>query len=81
METLSKKISELAVSISAAVNERQGKERKKLLQDMRKKYRSYAEARIKWRRIIQQMSHEQAPWFDPETYPKWVNYKFYFTIF
>lgn len=36
---------------------------------MRNKYRSYAEARIKWRRIIQQMNHEQAPWFDPETYP------------
>lgn len=70
MENLSKKICDIASSISAVIAERQGKERKKLLYNMRYNYKLQVEARNKWRSIIQQMSHEHAPWYDPETYPK-----------
>lgn len=70
MENLSKRLSEIATSISATVVERQGRERKKLLNGMREKYRLYVEARSRWRHIMQQMTHEQAPWYDPDSYPE-----------
>jgi hypothetical protein len=70
MENLSKKLSEIATTISETVVERQGRERKKLLNGMREKYRLHVEARSRWRQIVQQMTHERAPWYDADFCPE-----------
>lgn len=59
-----KKISQSALVISTNLADCQGKQRKVLLNALRDKHKLNVEATVRWRTIIQQMTHERAPWHD-----------------
>jgi len=57
------------MSITTAISEEQNCQRKYVLEKTKESYRNIIQAAIQWKSIINQMSHEKAPWYFPESYP------------
>lgn len=57
------------MSITTVVSEEQNSQRKYVLEKTKESYRNIIQAAIRWKSIINQMSHEKAPWYFPESYP------------
>lgn len=55
--------------MTTAVAERQNFQRKRVLEKTKENYRNSIQATVRWKSIINQMCHEKAPWFFPESYP------------
>lgn len=58
-----------AVTVTATLSEEQNSHRKCVLEKTKENFRNIIQATIRWRSIINQMSHEKAPWYFPESYP------------
>lgn len=57
------------MTVTNAVSEEQNTQRKNVLEKTKENYRNTIKATIQWKSIINQMSHEKAPWYFPESYP------------
>lgn len=57
------------MEMTTIVSEEQDSQRKHVLEKTKENYRNIIQATIRWKSIINQMSHEKAPWFFPESYP------------
>jgi len=69
-EGLMKTVAEAAMSITRTVVDAQNSERKVFMEHMKQSYSENVQIRIKWQKIIQQLSHERAVWFFPDSYPR-----------
>ncbi|GFG30500.1 hypothetical protein Cfor_08123, partial [Coptotermes formosanus] len=69
-EGLMKTVAEAAMSITRTVVDAQNSERKVFMEHMKQSYSENVQIRIKWQKIIQQLSHERAVWFFPGSYPR-----------
>lgn len=58
-----------AMTVTAALSEEQNSQRKQVLEKTKENFRNIIQATIRWKSIINQMSHEKAPWYFPESYP------------
>ncbi|XP_060836143.1 lysosomal-trafficking regulator isoform X2 [Rhopalosiphum padi] len=58
-----------AIAITSIVSDEQNSHRKLVLEKTKQNYRNTIQATIRWKSIINQMSHEKAPWYFPESYP------------
>lgn len=58
-----------AMEITTIVSDEQNSQRKLVLEKTKQNYRNIIQATIQWKSIINQMSHEKAPWYFPESYP------------
>ena len=65
-----KTIAEAAMNITRTVVDAQNSERKVFMEHMKQSYSENVQIRIKWQKIIQQLSHERAVWFFPDSYPR-----------
>jgi len=57
------------MSVTTIVSEEQNSQRKHVLEKTKENYRNIIQATIQWKSIINQMSHEKAPWYFSESYP------------
>lgn len=57
------------MSTTTIMSEEQNSQRKHVLEKTKENYRNIIQAAIHWKTIINQMSHERAPWYFPESYP------------
>ncbi|XP_026525210.1 lysosomal-trafficking regulator isoform X2 [Notechis scutatus] len=69
LDTKSKEISKIAGDITQAVSLSQGMERKKVIQHIRRMYKTDLSASRHWQELIQQFTHDRALWYDPASYP------------
>jgi hypothetical protein len=65
-----KTVTEAAMSITRSVVEAQNSERKAFMEHIKQAYSENVQICIKWHKIIQQLSHERAVWFFPDSYPR-----------
>nr|CAD7196152.1 unnamed protein product [Timema douglasi] len=70
LEVLMKTVAECAMSITRTVVEAQNSERKVFMEHIKATYSENVHIRVKWQKIIQQLTHERAVWFFPESYPR-----------
>ncbi|XP_078592182.1 lysosomal-trafficking regulator-like isoform X1 [Branchiostoma floridae x Branchiostoma japonicum] len=66
---LAKQISWFAMEVTQAVVLSQNMERKKLLEHMKESMTQDLSVRRAWHALIQQLTHERAVWFNPESQP------------
>ncbi|KAI8477728.1 hypothetical protein Bbelb_445390, partial [Branchiostoma belcheri] len=66
---LAKQISGFAMEVTQAVVLSQNMERKKLLEHMKESMTQDLSVRRAWHALIQQLTHERAVWFNPESQP------------
>lgn len=64
-----KSICDCASSLTTCISEEQNMQRKQLLEKTKENFRNTIQATLRWKSIINQMSHEKAPWYFPESYP------------
>lgn len=57
------------MTVTTIMAEEQNSQRKYVLEKTKENYKNSIQATIRWKSIINQMSHEKAPWFFPESYP------------
>ncbi|XP_053567057.1 lysosomal-trafficking regulator isoform X2 [Bombina bombina] len=69
LEAKSKDISKIAGDITQSVSLSQGMERKKVMQHIRSMYKVDLSASRHWQELVQQLTHDRAVWYDPESYP------------
>ncbi|KAM4694759.1 lysosomal-trafficking regulator [Discoglossus pictus] len=69
LESKSKDISKTAGDITQNVSLSQGMERKKVMQHIRSMYKVDLSASRHWQELVQQLTHDRAVWYDPESYP------------
>ncbi|XP_068085277.1 lysosomal-trafficking regulator [Anabrus simplex] len=69
-EGLMKAIAESAMNITRTVVEAQNSERKVFMEHIKMAYSENVQIRIKWQKILQQLTHERAVWFFPESYSR-----------
>ncbi|GLH06434.1 Neurobeachin [Gryllus bimaculatus] len=69
-EGLMKTVAEAAMSITRLVVEAQNSERKVFMEHIKLAYSENVQIRIKWQKIVQQLTHERAVWFFSESYPQ-----------
>lgn len=69
MDSTIKLICNSAITMTATLSEEQNSQRKRVLEKTKENFRNIIQATIRWRSIINQMSHEKAPWYFPESYP------------
>lgn len=55
--------------VTTVMSEEQNLQRKHVLEKTKENYKNTIQATIRWKYIINQMSHEKAPWYFPESYP------------
>ncbi|XP_061083889.1 lysosomal-trafficking regulator-like isoform X5 [Conger conger] len=69
LDSKSKDISRMAADITQNVSLRQGLERKKVIQHIRRLYRGELSASRFWKEQVQQLTHDRAVWYDQASYP------------
>ncbi|XP_063221149.1 lysosomal-trafficking regulator isoform X2 [Bacillus rossius redtenbacheri] len=69
-ESLMKAVADCAMAITRTVVEAQNSERKVFMEHIKAKYSEDVHVRVKWQKIIQQLTHERAVWFFPQSYPR-----------
>ncbi|XP_074846230.1 lysosomal-trafficking regulator [Carettochelys insculpta] len=69
LDAKSKDISKIAADITQAVSLSQGMERKKVIQHIRRMYKTDLSASRHWQELVQQLTHDRALWYDPVCYP------------
>ncbi|XP_069691772.1 lysosomal-trafficking regulator isoform X2 [Periplaneta americana] len=69
-EGLMKNVAEAAMSITRTVVDAQNSERKVFMEHIKQAYSENVQIRIKWQKVIQQLTHERAVWFFPDSYPR-----------
>ncbi|VVC33396.1 Hypothetical protein CINCED_3A019913 [Cinara cedri] len=69
LDSTIKLICNSAMTITATLSEEQNSQRKQVLETTKENFRNIIQATIRWKSIINQMSHEMAPWYFPESYP------------
>nr|XP_006122129.1 lysosomal-trafficking regulator isoform X1 [Pelodiscus sinensis]XP_014428565.1 lysosomal-trafficking regulator isoform X1 [Pelodiscus sinensis]XP_025039908.1 lysosomal-trafficking regulator isoform X1 [Pelodiscus sinensis]XP_025039909.1 lysosomal-trafficking regulator isoform X1 [Pelodiscus sinensis]XP_025039910.1 lysosomal-trafficking regulator isoform X1 [Pelodiscus sinensis]XP_025039911.1 lysosomal-trafficking regulator isoform X1 [Pelodiscus sinensis] len=69
LDAKSKDISKIAADITQAVSLSQGMERKKVIQHIRRMYKTDLSASRHWQELVQQLTHDRALWYDPLYYP------------
>ncbi|XP_018413216.1 PREDICTED: lysosomal-trafficking regulator [Nanorana parkeri] len=69
LETKLKDISKIAGDVTQSVSLSQGMERKNVIQHIRNMYKMDLSASRHWQELVQQLTHDRAVWFDPESYP------------
>ncbi|KAJ6664668.1 hypothetical protein lerEdw1_006241 [Lerista edwardsae] len=69
LDAKSKDISKTAGDITQAVSLSQGLERKKVMQHIRRMYKTDLSASRHWQELIQQLTHDRTLWYDPASYP------------
>ncbi|MEE6475211.1 hypothetical protein FKM82_010657 [Ascaphus truei] len=69
LESKSKDISKIAGDITQSVSLSQGMERKRVIQHIRSMYKVDLSASRHWQELVQQLTHDRAVWYDPESYP------------
>ncbi|KAJ8248339.1 hypothetical protein GJAV_G00240950 [Gymnothorax javanicus] len=69
LDSKSKDISRMAADITQSVSLRQGLERKKVIQHIRRLYRGELSASRFWKEQVQQLTQERAVWHDQTSYP------------
>ncbi|KAF4522717.1 hypothetical protein B566_EDAN012734, partial [Ephemera danica] len=68
-ELLAKSVAEAAMLTTRAAVEAQNGERKAFIEHIKAAHSETVQLRAKWHRIVQQLTHERAPWFFSESYP------------
>ncbi|KAM5163021.1 lysosomal-trafficking regulator [Mantella aurantiaca] len=69
LETKLKDISKVAGDVTQNVSLSQGMERKNVMQHIRNMYKMDLSASRHWQELVQQLTHDRAVWYDPESYP------------
>ncbi|XP_053317240.1 lysosomal-trafficking regulator [Spea bombifrons] len=69
LESKLKDISKIAGDITQSVSLSQGLERKKVIEHIRSMYKVDLSASRHWQELVQQLTHDRAVWYDPESYP------------
>ncbi|XP_018118608.1 lysosomal-trafficking regulator isoform X3 [Xenopus laevis] len=69
LDARSKDLSKIAGDITQSVSLSQGMERKKVIQHIRSMYKVDLSASRHWQELVQQLTHDRAVWYDPESYP------------
>ncbi|KAM8954167.1 lysosomal-trafficking regulator isoform 2-T2 [Pelodytes ibericus] len=69
LESKLKDISKIAGDITQSVSLSQGMERKKGIEHIRSIYKVDLSASRHWQELVQQLTHDRAVWYDPESYP------------
>ncbi|KAE8601969.1 hypothetical protein XENTR_v10013848 [Xenopus tropicalis] len=69
LDARSKDLSKTAGDITQSVSLSQGMERKKVIQHIRSMYKVDLSASRHWQELVQQLTHDRAVWYDPESYP------------
>ncbi|XP_050540589.1 lysosomal-trafficking regulator isoform X2 [Daktulosphaira vitifoliae] len=68
-DNIVKSVCDSASSLTTCISEEQNIQRKQLLEKTKENFRNTIQATLRWKSIINQMSHEKAPWYFPESYP------------
>ncbi|XP_067840227.1 lysosomal-trafficking regulator isoform X1 [Heptranchias perlo] len=69
LDLKSKDISKIAAEITQNISLKQGMERKKVIQHIRRMYKVDLSASRHWQELVQQITHDRAVWYDPVSYP------------
>ncbi|XP_072265185.1 lysosomal-trafficking regulator isoform X2 [Pyxicephalus adspersus] len=69
LDTKLKDISKIAGEVTQNVSLSQGIERKNVIQHIRNMYKMDLSASRHWQELVQQLTHDRAVWYDPESYP------------
>lgn len=69
-ENLVKKLTDSAMSITRQVVDKQNTERKSFMEHLRRCQADTAARTLKWKKLIEKFTHEQALWFDASSYPQ-----------
>ncbi|XP_063773674.1 lysosomal-trafficking regulator isoform X2 [Pseudophryne corroboree] len=69
LESKLKDISKIAGDVTQSVSLSQGMERKNIIQHIRSMYKVDLSASRHWQELVQQLTHDGALWYDPESYP------------
>ncbi|XP_061930480.1 lysosomal-trafficking regulator isoform X3 [Apis cerana] len=69
-DVLAKQLTESAMAITRTVVEEQNRERKVLMERLKHSRAMEAQAIAKWRDLARRLTHERAPWFFSNSYPK-----------
>ncbi|XP_071033257.1 lysosomal-trafficking regulator, partial [Parasteatoda tepidariorum] len=68
-ESLAQDVSSIAFNMTQKVFEIQNNERKHFIEELKRKYYEEASERRIWLRLIEQMTHEKAVWYQNDLYP------------
>lgn len=69
-DLLAKQLAEGAMTITRSVVEEQNRERKVLMERLKHSRAMEAQAMARWRDLARRLTHERAPWYFPECYPR-----------
>lgn len=69
-EYLAKEISEKAMAVTKETEESKSHQLKMLMESMKNGYGAKVQAVFKWREVISMLTHQEAVWHFPTTYPK-----------
>lgn len=69
-DVLAKQLTESAMAITRMVVEEQNRERKVLMERLKHSRAMEAQAIAKWRDLARRLTHERAPWYFANSYPR-----------
>lgn len=69
-DLLAKQLTESAMTITQTVIDQQSRERKVLMEKLKYTRAMEAQALARWRELTRRLTHERAPWFFSESYPR-----------
>ena len=70
LEDLAKLVAESAMVATRAAVEAQNAERKAFMEHIKAATSESVQLRATWHRIVQQLTHEKAVWYFPDSYPR-----------
>ncbi|XP_030854756.1 lysosomal-trafficking regulator isoform X5 [Strongylocentrotus purpuratus] len=69
LSDIAREITHSAMEVTQVVGKYQNKQRFQFLEHIKQAMSSALDVRTAWQHLIEQLTHERAVWFDPETYP------------
>ncbi|XP_043270510.1 lysosomal-trafficking regulator isoform X2 [Venturia canescens] len=69
-DLLAKQLAENAMTVTRSVVEEQNRERKVLMEKLKHSRAMEAQAIARWRDLAKRLTHERAPWYFPDCYPR-----------
>ncbi|CAH1403230.1 unnamed protein product, partial [Nezara viridula] len=69
-ESLAKEVSERAMGVTKEVESSQSHQRKLLMESIKNGFGSKVQAVFKWREVINMLTHQEAVWHFPDSYPQ-----------
>lgn len=69
-EPLAKEVSERAMRVTKEVESSQSHQRKLLMESIKNGFGSKVQAVFKWREVINMLTHQEAVWHFPDSYPQ-----------